>query len=407
MTERRHAVKTRGMRRVPFFLLGALSLAACGGGDETKPKPETEPEPEVECVTNADCSDTPDTPFCSEVCSPMPQGWQIGVGDGTASSVSLTVVHQPDKGRRSTDLAFNPSVPDQLWVINYQDDSTVIVDKVGQADSSWQRLRDPAASHFMEKPPALAFGVVVEQYGQTFGVCGDGDNGGNKFMGPALFSADLSIYAVETPGGLGSHLDMLHSTSFCRGIAHIEGNVYFAFNSDKQSLDKYDFVIDHGPGNDDHSDGQIWRYVEDQVAGVDGVPSHLFYVPETKLLYVADTGNQRVAVLDTASGTMGASFGGDEPADRTRVEGATLTELVPAGTMQAPSGIEVHGDVLFVGDNATSTLYAFDLEGNLLRSLETGLAPGALVGLAVGPADDKLYLVDKDSSIVYRIDPIL
>ncbi len=398
------------MRLASLFALTFFAVAACkdGGTEEETPKKKStkKAEPDVPCQTSADCADVAEKPYCSEVCSPLPAGWQIGVGDGTSASVGFTVVLDPGSPRTSTDLAFNPSIPDQLWVVNAKDDSVFIVDRPGAPDAAFQRLRDPAASHFMDRPPAIAFGAVVEPWGQTFGVCGDSDNGGNKFMGPALFSSDLSIFTLETGTGLGSHLDMLHSTSFCRGIAHVEGNVYFAFNSDKGSLDKYDFVVDHGPGQDDHSDGRIWRYVEGQVSGVDGVPSHLAYDADTKLLYVADTGNQRVAVLDTQSGSEGATFSGDEPAARRHVDGAVLSDFVPAGTLQRPSGIELADGVVFVSDEATSVLYAFDEEGALIRTLETGLPPGSLAGITLGITDQKLYFVDKPKSVVYRIDPI-
>ncbi len=388
------------------FLGAFATAAACsdpGEEEETQEEEEEEEEDEVACETSADCADLPDTPYCDAVCSKLPQGWQIGVG---ASSLEVVQIFAPGQARRSTDLEFNPSVPDQLWVVNALDDSVFIIERAGQADSTWERKRDPAASHFMDKPPAIAFGAVVAPWGQTFGVCGDSDNGGNFFMGPALFSADPAIFTVETGTGLGSHLDMLHSTSFCRGIAHIENNVYFAFNSDRGSLDKYDFVLDHGPGQDDHSDGQIFRYADGQVAGVDGIPSHLDFDAESRLLYVADTGNQRVVVLDTSTGSMGSSFSGDEPADRTNVEGASLTELVPAGTLQAPSGIELHEDVVFVSDNATSTIYAFDTSGNLIHSVAVPVAPGSLAGINFG-SDGKLYFVDMATSNAYRLDPVL
>lgn len=395
------------MRLASSVTLTLFALSACSDGATTEEEDEKKkPKPEVPCESSADCAGSPDAPYCEDACSPLPAGWQIGLGDGSVSSVTFTVVLQPDKPRTSTDLAFNPSIPDQLWVVNALDDSVHIVDRAGAEDAAFQRLRDPAASHFMDRPPAIAFGSVVETWGQTFGVCGDNDNGGNNFMGPALFPSDLSIFTVETGTGLGSHLDMLHSTSFCRGIAHLEGNVYFVFNSDKGSLDKYDFVVDHGPGQDDHSDGQIWRYVEGQVAGVDGVPSHLAYDVDTKLLYVADTGNQRVAVLDTVSGAEGDAFLGDEPARRRHVDGAVLSDFVPAGTLQRPSGIEVADGVVFVSDEATSVLYAFGQDGELLRTLETGLPAGSLAGITLGITDEKLYFVDKVTSVVYRIDPI-
>jgi hypothetical protein len=316
------------------------------------------------------------------------------------------LIYEPDKQREPTDLAFNPSKPEELWVVNRKDDSAIVIERPGQPDVSAQRYRDPAASHFMDRPPALAFGAVHPEYGQTFAVCGDSDNGGDDFMGPALFSADLTIFAKQTPDGLGSHLDMLHSTRYCRGIAHVEGNVYFVFNSDKGSIDQYDFKVDHGPGFDDHSDGEIYRYALGLFLGVDGISSHLAYDPSDRQLYIADTGHQRIARLDTTSGTIGETFSGlEDVAVRRHVDDAVVVDVVPPGTLQAPSGIELHGELLFVTDQATSRMYAFDRAGQLVRQLDTGFPPGSLSGLAFGPEDGKAYFADMLSGRVYRIDP--
>lgn len=79
-------------------------------------------------------------------------------------------------------------------------------------------------------------------------------------------------------------------------------------------------------------------------------------------------------------------------------------DFVPPGTLEMPSGIEVHGDLVFVSDAAQSRLYAFDMGGQIVRTLDTGLAPGSLAGLTIGP-DGKVYFVDVLASRVYRIDP--
>ncbi|WP_234023126.1 hypothetical protein [Sorangium cellulosum] len=336
------------------------------------------------------------------VCVALPPGAPIGVKDGSPSSVAFVPVYEPDRQREPTDLAFNPDRPEELWVVNRRDDSVIIITNPGAPGSTSVRLRDPAAAHFMDRPPALAFGAPG-----TFGACGDNNNGGDYFMGPSLFSSDLAVFAEPTPDGLGSHLDMLHSTSFCKGIAHEQGNVYWVFNGNDSSLDRYNFAHDHGPGNDDHADGEIYRYVPGEVLGIEGAPSHLFYSAEDRHLYVADTGHKRLLKLDTTTGTPGSSFDGAEPVvERRHVDGATLVELVPPGTLEAPSGIEIHEGLVFVSDHATSRLYAFDLTGQLVRTLDTGLPPGSLAGITFGP-DGKLYFVDMLSSRIYRIDPIL
>lgn len=387
-------------------LLLALGWLGCGGDDSATPRTSgsstTSVTTTAACTADADCASTPDSPLCdvaSGACAALPPGHPIGWRDGAATSVDLVVVLDQGQAREPTDVEFHPDRPSEMWVVNRKDDSVIIVHDPGLPTGSWERKHDPDAQHFMHRPPAFAFGAA-----DTFGTCGDGD-GGDHFMGPALFPADLAVFAKATPNGLGSHIDMLHSTSFCRGIAHQEANVYWAFNAELGSLDKYDFHQDHGPGNDDHSDGEIWRYALGLVTGVDGLSSHVSYRAEDRMLYVADTGASRVARLDTASGTPGATFAGDEGiATRRYVDGAVLVDVVPPGTLQQPSGIELHDELVYVSDAATSRFSAFDLAGQLVRTLDTGLPPGSLSGFTFGP-DGKVYFVDHLSGLVYRIDP--
>lgn len=419
LARRAHGQRRKQLERFMSFakslslvLPVSLFLGACGGEPDETDTPSTTTTTTTEdqgCKADADCAGTPESPLCdvpSGECLALPPGHQVGFRDGSPGTVALVVIHEPDKLREPVDLAFNPSNLAQLWVTNRKDGSVILIDNPGTPESKWVRMRDPAASHFMNRPPAMAFGVVLPEWGQTFAVCGDGDNGGDDFMGPALFTANLDIFATQTPGGLGSHLDMLHSTTFCRGIAHVEESIYFVFNSTKKSLDRYDFGKDHGPGNDDHADGRILRYAQPMVLGVDGIPSHLVYSPADKQLYVADTGNKRIAKLDTLSGEIGNGFGGLEPVEERKiVQDAVLVDVVPPGTLEAPSGIELHDDLLFVTDNATSRFYVFDLAGKFIRHLDTGLPPGSLAGFTFGP-DGKVYFTDMLSSRAYRIDPL-
>jgi len=339
-----------------------------------------------------------------------PPDYALGRGDGSPTSVSFVPVYEPDEPRQPTDLAFNPSRTTELWVVNRLDDSAIIIENPGSPDETSERRRDPAAAHFMEKPPAIAFGAVSSEWGQTFAVCGDDDNSGNMylgFMGPALFSANLDIFAKQTENDLGSHLDMLHSTSFCRGIAHVDANIYYVYNSQKHSIDKYDFHKDHGPGNDDHSDGEIYRCAAGSFTGIDNVPSHLVFNPDDLQLYIADTGNRRIAKLDTTSGTVGASFSGlEDIAARKSIDNAVVLDVVPAGAIDAPSGIELHAGLLYVTDNGSSRFLVYDLKGRFVRALVTDFPPGSLAGFTFGPEDGKIYFVNMLDGFVYRIDPV-
>lgn len=308
------------------------------------------------------------------------------------------------------DLAFNADEPTQLWAIGYADSRVYVGEGVGDAPGTWTEYRDPAAGHFMYRPPAFAWGA-----NGFWGICGDNDNlqndprgdgTGQYFMGPALFTSNLDVFAKETPGGLGSHYDMLHNTSFCRGIAHQSENWFWVFNGELGSLDQYNFAKDHGPGADDHSDGEIYRWAQGQVTGVKGVSSHIYYDESDAFLYVADTGNGRIVRLNTKSGTLGGALPRrNEPLVANGVMLDPVLELVVApGVLTQPSGLEVRNDVVYVSDAATSTFFAFDKNGVLLRRLETGLPAGSLSGFTFGP-DGRMWFVDRLRGKVLRVDP--
>ena len=375
-------------RFVPFVLL-ALA-AGCSSSESPSTTPGGDP-PATTCASPAGCGD-------------QAKATEIGRGDGTAASVTFTEMYKATAAAKLVDLAFHNERKSELWVVGYGDNSTHVGTGADGDSPAWKRYVDPAARHFMHKPPAIAMGE-----GNTWGTCGDNDNSqngeANEFMGPALFSADLEVFATRATG-LGSHLDMLHGTPFCRGIAHASGNWYWVFNSASKSLDKYNFGGDHGPGNDDHSDGEIYRYAEGQVRGAaDGTPSHVFFDTEDNFLYVADTGNQRIVRLDTRKGTKGDRLPRNEPLkDSGIMEGTEVEIVVDTGTLEEPSGIEVKNGLIYVTDAATSSFHVFDKSGTLLRSLATDLPAGSLAGFTFGP-DGKIWFTDKSEGRVLRIDP--
>lgn len=87
------------------------------------------------------------------------------------------------------------------------------------------------------------------------------------------------------------------------------------------------------------------------------------------------------------------------------MNGTKVEEVVPAGTLTKPSGLEVHGGLIYVTDAATSTIHVFDKTGAEVRKLATGLPAGSLAGLAFGPGG-KAYFTDRVGGKVYRIDPL-
>jgi hypothetical protein len=329
-------------------------------------------------------------------------------------SVDIEVIADESDGLLGPrDLDFNPDVEGELWVINRTDDAAITIRNVGTTAQTSLRRKDPYALHFMEETSSLSFST-----GMKFGTCGesrntyDGTAPGNDFTGPSLWSADDAIFAKSNPEAiadntgfdLGSHLDMMHETPLCMGIAWVSDNVYFVFEGLTGTIARYDFKTDHGPGFDFHGDGTVERFIDVDVAYVEGVPSHLAFDRETGLLYVADTGNARIGVLDVSDAAEASAFQGFETmvSELTGSDWRTLVRGTTVG-LEAPSGLALADGVLYVGDNATSTIHAFNLEGSLLESLELDIEAGGMMGLRVGPDGHSLWVTDFIGNRVLRI----
>jgi hypothetical protein len=307
--------------------------------------------------------------------------------------------------RGPTALAFHPTIPTQLWITGQTNDSLTVLDIAGTTPPDPVLIVD-RSYHFLYRPTSLAFASDG-----TVGTCHENNNdyrgraAPNDFMGPVINPADLdTLRATPTR----AHLDMLHHSPWCMGIATREPRVFWAFNGQAGSIDKYEFNEWHDPGGDDHADGRTWRFANGALRRVEMVPSHMAFEPGTPLLYVADTGNARVVRLDTSVETTESM-----PRVRTRisetplfsVEGSTVEEVVGAsGGLQRPSGLVFYQGLLYVSDNATGTISAFTRDGRPVRRLDTGVGAGALQGLAIGP-DGMVYVADFREGRALRVEP--
>lgn len=345
---------------------------------------------------------------------------------GTAAVIPVTLVdvYTPKLKVKvsATALAFNPTVEGELWVALRQFPSgkpctldidtgcaalqgvmAVVTNATGNAPVGAIK-EDGNAWHFMRRPTAMAWGDSL-----LFASCGEGltdnyEDDDTPYAGPVLWSSDPAIFGVEPlPTQNGTHLDMLHETPYCMGLAHESENAFWAFNGLAGSLDRVDFHSPHGIGGEDHADGEVHRYVAGQLRREPEVPSHLAYDKARNLVYVADTGHGRVLSVDPSTSVAGDDIVVYEQLQSSgSMDGASVKTLVPAGVLQKPSGLTLVGDLLYVTDNATSRIHELDTSGNLLRTFDTGMPEGSLAGITMGP-DSTLYVANLLTGAVHRV----
>lgn len=338
--------------------------------------------------------------------APEPEGLALlGAGTHDTANVRLEVVADAtDRLSNPQAIAFDPAEPDQLWIVNADDDSMVIVTAPGTPQRDALRLAGPGNSHFFAEPSGLAFGMPG-----TFATSHREDQPTQattpgEFMGPTLWTTDLRSYDA----GHAGHLDMLHNSPSAAGIAWDRDNAYWVFDGMHQSLTRYDFREDHGPGGAPHEDGIVARFVEGEVGYVPGVVSHLQVDHDAKLLYVADSGNGRIAVLDTRSGSRGQAVGPNfDGTNQFRMNDADLTTFaVDVDGLEMPAGLALHAGHVWVTDNQTSRVLAFDMQGALVDWLDLSdeVPAGGLMGMAFD-ADGQLYVCDAAADRILRITP--
>ena len=314
--------------------------------------------------------------------------------------------------------------------------SPAAAEPASEANGRARLVVDANSWHFMRRPAGIAFGapeLVLEPgdpgaedtgitepltFTNTFATCHEHATGNPTdmapFIGPSLWTADPEIYD-GTNGSFewsnGSHLDMVHATQYCMGIAYEGGNTYWLFNGADGFLDRYDFGAPHHPGHYDHSDAVIERYllpVGEELARVPGVPSNL--VIDGRALWVADTGNGRVLRFDLDSPTTQfGNFATYEGTLAPTIDGLAYAAVLDSAALGAewggavePSGLTLLPDgTLVVASHATGHLTLFDADGTIVRTIDTGTGPG-LGG--VSSIDGTLYVVQMNQRRVLRVD---
>ena len=308
--------------------------------------------------------------------------------------------------RLPMDLAFNPKEEGELWVTNRNDFSIVVIKGAQSGNPTTKKYANEygGGAHFIAKPAALAFGgttgmmATAQQEDSITQASTPAD-----FMGPTLWTTNLAQFEA----GHSSHTDMLHNSPLGSGIAWVEGNAYWYYDGAHGSLTLYDFNSDHGLGGGDHTDGETYRFLDGELGYEPSVASHVAYDHDNKLVYAADTANNRIVRLDPTSGTKGGPIQPNyDGCTQNYYDGANLEVFVDGSAvqagMQSPSGIEIHNGVIFVSDYATSRIFAFNADGTLIDYLNTGIPANNLMGMSFG-TDDALYLVSAGDNKVFRL----
>lgn len=325
------------------------------------------------------------------------------------------IVTSADQVINPRDLDFKPN-SHELWVMQRTSQSgtggsMVIVRNAGLPDQNSEYRKDSHSGHFMVQASAMAFSdngewAAVSEVQNT-------SVPSSTFMGPALWTGDLNIFATVFQnnwiGGLplGSHIQMLHQSPFAMGIAADSARVYWVMDGHFGNICRYDFMDDHGPGYDYHGAGKIWRYTDVPVTRVPNVPSHMVLDREQGWLYFIDGGNRQIKRMDVHSGAETGNLSvpstSNEPlAGYRRVEGATV-EIVDTWTGR-PCGIDYVDGRLIVSDHTNGDIRIYDVTGTpaQIGTIATG-QPG-IMGVKVGP-DGRIWYVNNTQNKVVRIDP--
>jgi len=323
------------------------------------------------------------------------------------------IANVTDQVDHPRDLDFHPQLSKkELWVANRGTEnsggSTVTINNAGESNQTEAYVQDGNAWHFMSLPTAIAFGDNGNWANST-GVL-DANHNGGTFTGPALWSSDLSIYGIignpSTAEFNGSHLDMLHGSPYCMGIAHVEDNTYFVYDSYNNELVKYAFNGDHGPGKDDHDNGEVYRYSEVFVErdGIE-IPNHMIVDKQTGWMYISDHKNSRVLRMDINSGTItnpNLPLINETLAVHAAITGVDFGTYISSG-ITTPCGIDLIGTKLIVGDYSNGNILMYDISTatpSLLTTINTGAT--GLMGLKIGP-DGRIWYVDAEANTVNKI----
>ena len=321
---------------------------------------------------------------------------------------------------RDLDFHTDQNRSNELWVINENSatfdpnfgGSTVTYYYAG-SENQWADYRkDSYSGHFMNTASAIAFSNNGG-FANTLDVQDANGNENGYFSGCTLWDSDTSIYARVNQNGpeLGSHWDMLHQSPYSVGIASETDNIYWLFDGYHNTIAKYNFQephSDHEHGGEDHSDGIIYRFDEIEVERVSGLSSHMVMDQSLGMLYICDTGNQRILKMNTNSGSISYNLTpyGENIEGYYSMSGVEYETIIDSGLV-LPTGIDLIENYLLVSDYSSGEIIVYDISQNdniqELKRLQTNMV-NDVMGIKVGP-DGSIWYVCTNSNQLYQMLP--
>ena len=317
-------------------------------------------------------------------------------------------------------ISFNPALPEALYVADSASGSLAVLNTTTTPPSA-TFLKDRAEYHYMASISAFSF----DPLGQ-FATCQESLNDyegtmvPNYFMGPSLYDSVAArvpyVNSKGEPCAAGDtcfliHIDMLHESPLCMGIAHDAGapsrtgdptlgkefrNVYWSFDGVNSQLVRSDFESDHGPGSMDHHFAEVRRYRGVKLSRRAGVPSHLVVDGDARELFVADTGADRVLRVKVDSGRYVKSaresypiYSSPDPLFNYTIWEDLVWDVF--ASVPAPSGLALSADALYVSSWSQTTVYTFARASGKMMSLSPVVGAVGLSGLALSPETGRLW----------------
>ena len=126
------------------------------------------------------------------------------------------------------------------------------------------------------------------------------------------------------------------------------------------------------------------------------------------MLYICDTGNQRVLRININSGEIGSILDpyGENIEGYYSMINADFETVIDSGLV-LPTGIDIYNTFLLVSDYSTGDIFIYDLQVpnqfQLTHTLETGIVED-LMSIKVGP-DGTIWFVSTNANKLYQILP--